>query len=149
MTVLVRRELLAFRALLMAVRQSRQVTRTRRTSLDDRLRELLEELSERLCEVIAESPEVGVKLDQIRGAGYSLYLLLDCKRQGETSGGARSVKSRRRLPPTAGTFRINAEDLAFLRSVGIDPTRQCRSRRDRPAAPPGLSDRPSDEVPRD
>jgi hypothetical protein len=27
-------------------------------------------------------------------------------------------------------FRINGEDLAFLRSVGIDPTRRRRGRRD-------------------
>jgi hypothetical protein len=31
-------------------------------------------------------------------------------------------------PPPTPTFRINGEDLAFLRSIGIDPTRKSRGR---------------------
>jgi hypothetical protein len=48
--------------------------------LEPRLRQLLEELSERLSEAIAESPDVGEKLEEVRNAGYAVYLLLDCKR---------------------------------------------------------------------
>ncbi len=96
--------------------------------LDNRLRQLLEQLSEKLCDVIAESPDVGDKLAEIRGAGYSLHLLLDCKRRRSESGWT----LRRPLAPAPpGTFRINAADLTLLRSLGIDPTRRCRSRRSR------------------
>jgi hypothetical protein len=137
-------------------------------SLDDRLRQLLEELSSKLGEVIADSPEVGEKLDRIRSSGYSLYLLLDCKplpggalpsrssigRDGGTSASTEGEEvswardrqttdseaaphagrplrpapaaPRKQLAEASGVFRINAGDLAFFRSLGIDPTRRCR-----------------------
>jgi hypothetical protein len=99
--------------------------------LEPRLRQLLEELSEKLSEVIAESPDVGEKLDEVRSAGYAVYLLLDCKRSDTaTSSGRPRVATRRELPAVEGAgFRINAKDVAFLKSVGIDPTRRYRRRR--------------------
>lgn len=141
---------------------------SRKKALNDRLRQLLEELSDKLCEAIAESPEVREKLDQIHSSGYSLYLLLDCKkhsprerndlrsgmglesfgepgdleepgtlresRPGEDGGSTvdakgveLSVRSRKQLPAAPpGIFRIDAGDLAFLKSVGIDPTRRLK-----------------------
>ena len=76
---------------------------------------------------------MGEKLAEIREAGYSLHLLLDCKRRGdehkeEVSAAARSSASS---ASSEGTFRINAQDLAFLKSVGIDPTRRLSGRRRR------------------
>ena len=98
--------------------------------MEPRLRQLLEELSEKLSEVIAESPDVGEKLDEVRSAGYAVYLLLDCKRSETSSPGPPRVATRRELPAVAGAgFRIDARDVAFLRSVGIDPTRRYRRRR--------------------
>lgn len=85
----------------------------------------MERLSEELSQAIAESPEVGEKLQELRTAGYKLSLLLDCKRS-EAEAERAAV---RRLPAGEPSFRINAQDLAFLRSVGIDPTRKGRSRR--------------------
>ena len=99
--------------------------------MEPRLRQLLEELSERLSEVIAESPDVGEKLDEVRSAGYAVYLLLDCKRSDSTPPtGPPRVATRREVSATDSTgFRINAKDVAFLKSVGIDPTRRYRRRR--------------------
>ncbi|HUP24818.1 MAG TPA: hypothetical protein VNB06_18005 [Thermoanaerobaculia bacterium] len=99
--------------------------------MEPRLRQLLEELSERLSEAIAESPDVGEKLEEVRSAGYAVYLLLDCKRSESTQAlRPPRVATRREIPAgeSAG-FRINARDLAFLKSVGIDPTRRYRRRR--------------------
>lgn len=96
--------------------------------MEPHLRQLLEELSEKLSEVIAESPDVGEKIDEVRSAGYAVYLLLDCKRNDSAPpAGPPRVATRRQLPAVehAG-FRINAKDLAFLKSVGIDPTRRYR-----------------------
>ena len=85
---------------------------------------------------MAESPEVHDRLESIRREGYTLNLFLDCKRSGEDDGDAdKSSSARRPLPPP--TFRINGRDLAFLRSVGIDPTRRTRSRSSRRAASEG------------
>ncbi|HEX2253640.1 MAG TPA: hypothetical protein VHQ65_10270 [Thermoanaerobaculia bacterium] len=82
-------------------------------------------------------------LDELRGEGFALYLLLD----GSGDGLEQALERRGEVPPTALTvprralppappeaqgepvFRINGRDLAFLRSVGIDPTRTLRRRR--------------------
>ncbi len=82
---------------------------------------------------MAESPEVHDRLESIRREGYTLNLFLDCKRSDDDDSGVdKSSSTRRPLPPPA--FRINGRDLAFLRSLGIDPTRRTRSRSSRRAA---------------
>ncbi len=85
---------------------------------------------------MAESPEVHDRLESIRREGYTLNLFLDCKRSHDDDSDAdESSSTRRPLPPP--TFRINGRDLAFLRSVGIDPTRRTRRRSSRRAASEG------------
>ena len=104
--------------------------------MEPRLKQLLEELTRSLCEAMAESAEVHDRLESIRREGYTLNLFLDCKRSADEGSDAdRSSPTRRPLPPPA--FRINGRDLAFLRSVGIDPTRRTRSRSSRRTAPDG------------
>jgi len=95
---------------------------TRRTHAPDaRKRTLLRELERALLDAIAESPEVHRRLWKLQRAGYTLQLSLDCARDDEIAASA---------PPAAEPgFRIDAEDLAFLRSIGIDPTRKRRARR--------------------
>ena len=104
--------------------------------MEPRLKQLLEELTRSLCEAMAESPEVHDRLESIRREGYTLNLFLDCKKSGDDDSEAgdgsstgRDSSTRRPLPPP--TFRINGRDLAFLRSLGIDPTRRTRSRSSR------------------
>lgn len=102
----------------------------------------MEQLSVQLSEAISESAALGETLDAVRQAGYAVYLLLDCKPQGEenASGREESRQDRASLQgaPDPGTvvagasdvaFRIDSRDLAFLRSLGIDPTRRCRARK--------------------
>ncbi len=88
---------------------------------------------------MAESPEVHDRLEAIRREGYTLNLFLDCKKsEDDDDGGVDETSSTRRpLPPP--TFRINGRDLAFLRSLGIDPTRRTHSRSSRRAASDGDS----------
>jgi hypothetical protein len=87
---------------------------------------MLRDLRRALSEAISESSEVSRTLRKIREEGYSLYLLVDCKREANDDD----------LPvPTprngAGEpmFQIDGRDLSFLRSIGIDPTRRQRRRR--------------------
>jgi hypothetical protein len=95
--------------------------------LDDRLHQMLRELRRALSEAISESSDVSRTLRKIREEGYSLYLLVDCKRDRDldeplTLAPARSGGSE-------PVFQINTTDLSFLRSIGIDPTRRLRRRR--------------------
>ncbi len=88
---------------------------------------------------MAESPEVHDRLESIRREGYTLNLILDYKKSEDDDdrGGDKTSSTRRPLPPP--TFRINGRDLAFLRSLGIDPTRRTRSRSSRRTASDGDS----------
>lgn len=110
-------------------------------ALDDKLHQMLKDLRRALSDAIAESSEVSRNLRRIREEGYSLYLLVDCKREasdGEPlalSPAARtSVMSSSAAYSPSGSaadpsFQINGRDLSFLKSIGIDPTRRLRRRR--------------------
>ena len=83
---------------------------------------LLRELERALLDALSESPEVHRQLDRLNAAGLTARLVLDCASEaGDREEGARRG-------PDA-TFRIDGRDLAFLRSIGIDPTRRLRARR--------------------
>lgn len=96
------------------------------SSRETNLQSLLRDFGRALSMAIAESPEVGRTLRRIRDEGYSLQLVLDCKRERGTDPMAEAAVPAAAADPT---FQINAQDLGFLRSLGIDPTRRLRRRR--------------------
>ena len=87
-----------------------------------RLRKLLRDLERALAEAIAATPELAESLRRVRAEGYRVEVVFDCQPQ---EGSPPTSPSQLPVP----TFRIHGEDLAFLRSIGIDPTRRRRSRR--------------------
>lgn len=96
--------------------------------LDDKLHLLLRDLRRALSEAISESSEVNRTLRRIREEGYSLYLLVDCKR--DLNDPDQLSLAAPRLPAGSDpVFQIDGRDLQFLRSIGIDPTRRLRRRR--------------------
>jgi hypothetical protein len=95
--------------------------------MDDRMRQLVEELRGAVSEALADSTEVDHALRHIREQGWSLYLVVDRKREGEALE-AYEIAGERALVSEAA-FRIDSSDLSFLRSIGIDPTRRARRRR--------------------
>lgn len=98
---------------------------------------MLRDLRRALSEAISDSPDVGRTLRRIRDEGYSLYLLVDCKRDpfGDddplpvASRSSRRERERAHEREREPVFQINGTDLHFLRSIGIDPTRRSRRRR--------------------
>jgi hypothetical protein len=95
----------------------------RRTQAPDaKKRSLLRDLERALLDAIAESPAVHRTLWKLQRAGYTLQLSLDCERESDEA-------EARPAAEAAPGFRIDATDLAFLRSIGIDPTRKRRARR--------------------
>jgi hypothetical protein len=125
---------------------------SRPTGLDPELRRKLRDFGRALSAAIADSGEAARRLGELQEEGYSLYLLVEgagrgaaatdapflgdrtpgATSSGDGNGGALQ-RSPRRLPAHAGSrepsFRMNGEDVAFLRSMGIDPTRSIRRRR--------------------
>lgn len=91
---------------------------------------MLRELRRALSDAISESSEVNRTLRKIREEGYSLYLLVDCKRDANDQEPL-ALTAPPRLPSGARepVFQIDVRDLSFLRSIGIDPTRRLRRRR--------------------
>lgn len=98
--------------------------------LDDKLHQMLRELRRALSDAISESSEVNRTLRKIREEGYSLYLLVDCKRDANDQEPL-ALTEAPRFSSRAGepVFQIDVRDLSFLRSIGIDPTRRLRRRR--------------------
>lgn len=100
--------------------------------MDDRIKQLLQELGTAINESISSSDDVNRHIQRIRDEGYDLYVVLDAtiglNKQGQdsTGEGGEVVAVER---ATEVQFRINVNDLAMLRSLGIDPTRKVRAAR--------------------
>jgi hypothetical protein len=99
-----------------------------RLKLDEKLHSMLRDLRRALSEAISESSEINQALRKIREEGYSLYLLVDCKRESSDETLALTAP-RFRSGSREPAFQIDGRDLSFLRSIGIDPTRRLRRRR--------------------
>ncbi len=98
--------------------------------MNDRIKQLLRELGTAINESISSSEEVNQHIQRIRAEGYDLYVVLDAtiglNKQGEEAEPAEVVAA---VPEKEIQFRINVNDLALLRSIGIDPTRKVKTAR--------------------
>lgn len=101
------------------------------TLMDDRIRDLLKELGTAINESISNSEDVNRQIQRLRDEGYNLYVVLDAtiglnrSEDDETHhAGLASVDDAKHVQ-----FRINVNDLGFLRSLGIDPTRKVKRAR--------------------
>lgn len=103
--------------------------------MDDKIKQLLRELGSAINESISNSEDVNEHIQRIRDEGYNLYVVLDA-----TIGLNRLGEEEETPPPPASAgmlvksdrevqFRINVNDLALLRALGIDPTRKVRGAR--------------------
>jgi hypothetical protein len=98
--------------------------------LDEKIKQLLRELGNAINESISGSADVNDHIQRIRDEGYNLYVVLDATiGLGRNDEENEEVTSSNQvaLATTEIQFRINVNDLSFLRSVGIDPTRKVRT----------------------
>lgn len=106
------------------------IVQGRTTQVNDRIKQLLRELGTAINESISGSEDVNRQIQKIRDEGYDLYVVLDAtiglnkQDDGDEPRPEVVVKSDREVQ-----FRINVNDLALLRSLGIDPTRKVRTTR--------------------
>jgi len=105
--------------------------------VDDKIKQLLRDLGTAINESISGSDDVNRHIQKIRDEGYDLYVVLDAtiglNKQDDEETAAAAVSE---APQTAVVrsdksvqFRINVNDLALLRGLGIDPTRRVRTAR--------------------
>ena len=95
--------------------------------LNERLQSMLSEFRKALYEAISDSTDVHRTWRQLREEGYSLYLLVDCKKQDGEQTAVPAERGKLPLPSQEPVvFQINGGDLSFLKSIGIDPTRRRR-----------------------
>ncbi|MFZ2490403.1 MAG: hypothetical protein WA208_02870 [Thermoanaerobaculia bacterium] len=97
--------------------------------MDERIKELLKELGTAINASISTSEDVNRRIQSLRDEGYDLFVVLDAtiglNRTDEESQGTVEPAE----DPKTVQFRINVNDLGFLRSVGIDPTRKVKTAR--------------------
>jgi len=101
-----------------------------RSQLEAKKRSLLSSLERALLDALAESPEVHRSIWRLQRAGFTLQFAIEC-REAAADGAEPPPEAVAAAEAAArpGTFRIDAGDLRFLRSIGIDPTRRTRARR--------------------
>lgn len=97
--------------------------------MDEKIKQLLQDLGTAINESISASEDVNQHIQRIRDEGYDLYVVLDAtiglnKQDSDDTEVATPAE-----PPKQVSFRINVNDLALLRSLGIDPTRKVKSAR--------------------
>ena len=101
--------------------------------MDDKIKQLLQDLGTAINESISGSDDVNRHIQRIRDEGYDLYVVLDAtiglnKQDADGDDDSTAVNTVSE-PPKEVQFRINVNDLALLRALGIDPTRKVRSAR--------------------
>lgn len=104
--------------------------------LDEKIKQLLRELGNAINESISSSEDVNNHIQRIRDEGYNLYVVLDAtiglNRTDDEEETPRPQPAPSDLVMKSDSqvqFRINVNDLALLRALGIDPTRKVKSLR--------------------
>lgn len=104
--------------------------------VDDKIKQLLKDLGSAINESISSSEDVNRHIQKIRDEGYNLYVVLDATIGLNRQDGGDEPEPREqpadlvvRDDEKEVKFRINVNDLALLRALGIDPTRKVRSLR--------------------
>jgi len=87
------------------------------------IKRLMKHLGESINETLAESPKINERIQEIRDAGYEVFLVIEAKigfsRKGKGEGETDSV------PDEPVRLRITPEDAKFLKSlkISVDETR--------------------------
>ena len=95
--------------------------------VDKKLQRMFHDLGRAVFDAISESSDVSETVNRFRAEGYSLTMQLNCKKDTAESDPPENGHVSSREPDP--TFRIDGQDLSFLESIGIDPTRRRPRRR--------------------
>lgn len=93
--------------------------------LDDRLKELMQELGNAINESLSDSDRIAGAIGEIKRAGYDVFLVLEAtigfnKREDEDESEA-EIEERQPEPvrESTGKIRLTSQDQKFLRALKI------------------------------
>ena len=97
------------------------------TILDDRLKELMQELGNAINESLSDSDRIAGAIGEIKRAGYDVFLVLEAtigfnKREDGTDSdvvGAEGDAEHRVQYESTGKIRLTSQDQKFLRALKI------------------------------
>ncbi len=86
---------------------------------DTDIKRLMKNLGESINETLAESPKINQRIQEIRDAGYEVFLVIEAKigfsrSPGEKESTVPNTNSNERVK-----LRLNADDVKFLKSLKI------------------------------
>ena len=88
------------------------------------IKRLMKHLGESINETLADSPKINERLQEIRDAGYEVFLVIEAKigfsRKGKGEGEIDSA-----VPDGPVRLRITSEDAKFLKSLKISVDETC------------------------
>jgi hypothetical protein len=92
--------------------------------MNENLQRILKDLGKAVFEAMSDSDDVNETVSRVRAEGYTLTMQFNCTKDSAVADGKPAEPSR--LEPN---FKIDGQDLSFLQSIGIDPTRRRPRRR--------------------
>jgi hypothetical protein len=87
--------------------------------LDDRLKQLMQELGNAINESLSESERIAVAIGEIKRAGYDVFLVLEATIGFNKSEDQEPRPERRVEMKTARRLRWTSQDQKFLRALKI------------------------------
>ena len=91
--------------------------------MDDRLKELMQELGNAINESLSDSERIAAAIGEIKGAGYDVFLVLEAtigfNKREEGDEDAESSGEAPAHFETAGTVKWTSQDHKFLRALKI------------------------------
>jgi hypothetical protein len=96
-------------------------------NLDDRLKELMQELGNAINESLSDSDRIAGAIGEIKGAGYDVFLVLEATigfNKREEDGDSEVVETEidsetPAKPASTGKIRLTSQDQKFLRALKI------------------------------
>ena len=87
--------------------------------MDDRLKDLMKELGDAINESLSDSDRIAAAIGEIKRAGYDVFLVLEAT-IGVSKPGEKTDKTSLVTTLTSNPeFKINDQDLKFLKSLRI------------------------------
>jgi len=92
--------------------------------LDDRLKELMQELGNAINESLSDSDRIAGAIGEIKRAGYDVFLVLEAtigfnKRDDEEESESGDLEGEPVHQESAGKIRLTSQDQKFLRALKI------------------------------